>query len=260
MRGVTQVAPRIAGSQHYPVTKPRLTRGATAASTRITDHHRGGGTVNKLRARLTTVSDAESGMSLIEVVIAVSILAILATASLGLYLSGLSSTSAQQRRDVAITVANHAMESASAVPTAVVSSTGMSGLYTGRFLTAVTALWTADAAVSGVSQTYIQSDPTATSTSTPAIPLQRTDTISGTTYTTDTLIGLCYIPIAGGSCVKLAGYSTPPSTTPTGYAPYIRVIVVVRWGAGTSCAGGTCSYQTATLFNVSTDLEWNSHA
>ena len=202
-----------------------------------------------LRARLSASTRADAGMTLVEVVIAISILAVLSTAVLGVYLAGTNSASAVQRRDVAITVAGQVLEKANAV----VPST----IYSGRSAAAVEALRIANAGVKGVDQMYRTSD----STSPLPVPatLLPTDTanLGGTTYTVNTLVGRCFQPKVGGPCTAPAGWPNEPSAVPANMTVLSRVVVVVRWSTGETCKPVPCQYVATTLVDSNSDLKWN---
>lgn len=104
--------------------------------------------------KLALRPSSNSGLSLIEVMVAISIIAIVATASATLCLNGIAAAAAQERRQVAVTIASGAMESISAQSVMTNATTGVSGLYTGRTSLAITAAWASNASMSGVSQTY----------------------------------------------------------------------------------------------------------
>jgi prepilin-type N-terminal cleavage/methylation domain-containing protein len=203
-----------------------------------------------LRARTST----DDGLSLLEVIVAVALVTIVMTASATLCLTGIATASAQERRQVAVTIASGTMESVGAQSVATNPATGVSNLYTGRNATAVSAAWVANASLIGIAQTYAMSDPTANISSVPAIPITSTTTQAGTTYTVQTLIGPCYEPKSGGDCVVVSGATA--SVTPSGYAPLIRVIVLVSWTAGNSCAASGCTYTTSSLVDPNRDLGW----
>ncbi|MCX7523186.1 prepilin-type N-terminal cleavage/methylation domain-containing protein [Microbacterium sp. STN6] len=209
--------------------------------------------VQRLRAR---AADA-SGMSLIEVIVAISLMSIVATAAIGLSISSMKSAAKQQRQELAVTVANQAMEVVSAHASSVNGATGVSALYNGRAKTPVQTNWAANTGVAGTGATYAAWDPTATASSTPEIPITKVYPHSGTNYTAHTLIGVCYQPASGGDCTRIAGQAMAPSVAPAGRTALIRVMVVVRWSAG--CGAGGCSYQTSTLIDSHSDLEWNTH-
>ena len=203
------------------------------------------------RMRLAIVGDG--GMSLVEVVIAISILAVLSTASLGVYLSGMNSAASLQRQQVAVTVANEVMENVYAWP--------VSGLYTGRGRVAVQNLWAAGTGIGGVNETYQAWDASAPVGSLGDVPVSNPTLIqrSGTTYKTQTFIGPCFQPVSGGDCLRARPLAATAPATPSGFTKLIRVIVVVRWDAGGSCGAGGCKYEAATIIDPNVDLLWNSN-
>lgn len=197
----------------------------------------------------------ESGMSLVEVIVAIAIISVIALSSASLTINGMSLASSTERQQVAVTIANGAMESASAQSVA--------SIFSGRKKAPVQAAFAANttipgiAVVAGVNPTYPLWD-----TSTPIPPAEAlpitppTITQGGTTYATTILVGSCYQLRGGGDCARLtANPTTPPATAPAGYMALIRVVVVVRW-TGKTCAAGGCSYSATTLIDPGTDLEW----
>lgn len=201
----------------------------------------------------------DEGLSLVEVVAAVIIIVIIALSGAGLSINGIQTAAAQERQQVAVTIANGAMET--------VSGTGVSDLYDGRYSTLVTNAFSANSTQPGVSQTYPQWDTTATASSTPTLPITTGSTSvtttlgtqNGTNYLTSTLIGVCYQPVGGGNCGKITGQATPPATVPAGYTQLIRIVVLVKWTAGNSCRVNGCYYETSTFADPHTDLEWVTH-
>jgi len=189
--------------------------------------------------------DSETGMSLIEVVISISLLAILVTASLGVYLSSTNASTALQRREVAVTIASQTLETVGVLPPAT--------LYTGRTAAAVESLRVANVDVPGVDQTYKVSGAAGTIT----VPMTSTQVFSGTTYTVNTIIGTCFQDKKGGTCTGAAN-ATQPVTVPAGKTVLSRVIVVVRWGAGASCRPVACSYFATTLVDAHSEIEWRT--
>jgi Tfp pilus assembly protein PilV len=213
---------------------------------------------NVHRGFLSAASN-DDGLTLIEVIAAVIVVVTVALASAGLSINGIKTAAAQERQQVAVTIANGAMETVSGWTETINSSTTVSNLYTGRTSAAVAAAFTANSTQPGVSSTYPTYDPTATGSSTASIPISATSTQNGTSYTTYTLIGDCYEPVAGGACAKISGQPTEPSTTPAGYAQVMRVIVIVSWTAGSSCAASGCRYETTTMEDAHADLQWVTH-
>lgn len=205
------------------------------------------------------------GMTLIEVIVAISIMGIIATAAIGLSITSQTSTAAQQRQELAVTIANQAMESVSALSSGTDPTTGMNYLLTDRTQTDVTASWAVNAGASGLTDTYPGWDSSPSTPPSPTVPITSPPLgQSGTTYTTHTLIGTCYAQrpasgaISSSGCTKAPGYSgtTPPVAVPANMTQMVRVIVVVRWTAGTGCAASGCSYQTTSLVDPQLDLQW----
>ena len=215
--------------------------------------------VQRLR---TCASAGESGMTLIEVVVAISLVAIISASAIGLSITSQKGTSVQQRQELAVTIASEAMEAANAQSAATNPSTGMSYLYQGRTKAKVEAAWMANPGVSGLANTYMGWDTAAVVPPAQVLPISKPIVRNGTEYTVFTLIGICYMPTtsAGGDCTKIAGSdAAPPATVPADRTALNRVIVVVRWKAGSGCAASGCSYQTTTLVDAHDDLLWNTH-
>jgi type II secretory pathway pseudopilin PulG len=201
---------------------------------------------------------SDAGLTLVEVVAAVIVVVTVALAGAGLSINGIQSAAAQEREQVAVTIANGLLENVSGW-NQTVGTTGVSDLYTGRYKATVATAFSNASSYPGVAQTYPSYDPTATSASVAAIPISNTnDRENGTTYTTTTLIGDCYELLTGGTCSKITGQSTEPSTTPTGYTQVIRVIVIVSWTAGSSCTANACYYEATTMADSHADLQWKT--
>lgn len=212
-----------------------------------------------IRRRLRVADAHDSGMSLIEVIVAIAIVSAIALSSASLAINGSSLASSQERKQVAVTIASGAMETASAQ--------SVSTIYSGRTKTAVQAAFAANstvpgvAAVGGVTPSYQVWDTTVPVPPAMTIPINASPiTLDGTTYTTTTLLGACYQQRAGGNCTTIFGQSSPPATAPAGYVALVRVVVVVRWSPDKTCAATGCFYSATTLLDPSsTDLEWVTH-
>lgn len=210
------------------------------------------------RERLRIDERRDCGMSLVEVIVAIAIISVIALASASLTINGISFASSQERSQLAVTIANGAMEAASAEP--------VSTIYSGRTKAAVQAAFADNAAVpgiaavAGVAPTYQVWDNSTPVPAVVAVPITGGPiTQSGTKYITTTLIGACYQLRSGGNCTTLSGYGTPPATAPAGYVALIRVVAIVRWTAGKTCAAAGCYYSTTTLVDPGNDLEWVTH-
>ena len=103
----------------------------------------GGGTSwNHRQNTLASIARDESGMSLVEVIVAIAIVSIVALSSASLAINGFSVASSQERKQVAVTIASGAMEAASAQ--------SVSTIYSGRTKAAVQAAFTANSTVPGI--------------------------------------------------------------------------------------------------------------
>jgi type II secretory pathway pseudopilin PulG len=229
---------------------------------------------NRVIHRFSARSDA--GITLVEVMVAMAMLLVVATAGASLTFGGLNASAAGQRRDLAITVANQALEVATEASLATTGSgaTAHSAIFNGRTAANVLTAWSANSTVPGAATTYMASDPTAAA-DTLAVPISSNSPISdspavtdsGTTFSVTTLIGYCFEtkpnPATGtlpGDCGLLGSntYSSPVPATPLTSVAMIRVIVIVGWTAG--CSTGGCNYVTTTLLDpTQTDLLWVSH-
>ena len=200
---------------------------------------------------------SENGMTLIEVIIAIAIMGIVATAATGLAISSLTGSVTQKHRAVAVTVANDAMEQVTGLPAAM--------LYGGRSAADVAASYVANSSTSAVANTYQEYDHTTPLPSAQKVPINKTVAQDGTVYNITTLIGTCFQKLgttpgqaAGGDCTKLAS-PTLPLLYP-GYTPLTRVIVLVRWTGGQGCTSANpCSYSATTLIDAHSDLEWTTN-
>ena len=204
---------------------------------------------------------SDRGFTLVEVIIAISILGILATSAVIFAVQAMNTSAAQQQRQVAVAIAMESMEGINARVAATDPVTGASYLVRGRHGTAVSAAWAAYGAVPGIADSYPYADPSATASSTPDLPITSTVNRNGAVYTVTLLIGQCCQPLAGGTCAKAPGYaSTPPSTTPAGSAePMMRVVTVVEWTAGDACSTvSPCQYWTVSLVDGTPDQEWRN--
>jgi prepilin-type N-terminal cleavage/methylation domain-containing protein len=205
----------------------------------------GEATVTALRARLNARIHTDSGLTLVELVIAIAILAVLSTASLGVYLSSLNAGAAQQRRQTAVTIASGVLENANTVAPA--------SLYVGRLAADVEALRLENVGVPAVAQTYRTVGPVGTVT----VPMRADVPLGGTTFKVNTIIGTCFQPKVGGKCSAPTGYPTQP-TVPSNMTVLSRIVVVVRWSAGSTCVPTACRYVTSTLVDGNQDIKWNA--
>jgi Tfp pilus assembly protein PilV len=219
---------------------------------------------------------SDSGITLMEVIVAMVILMIVATAGASLTFNGINASASGQRRDLAITVANQALETATvaSLATTGTGATAHSSIFNGRTAANVATAWNANSSVQGASTTYEASDPTAAA-DTFSVPISSNAPIadtpaitdSGTQFSVTTLIGYCFetkpnpaSSIPPGDCKTVGSdtFATPIPATPLTSVALIRVIVIVGWTAG--CPAGGCNYVVSTLLDpTQTDLLWVSH-
>lgn len=214
--------------------------------------------MNNLRRRLEASALDASGMTLVEVIVAIAIMGIVATAAIGLAISTTTGSVSQQRQAIAVTVANAAMEKASGLPPA--------DLFSGRSQVDVQSSFAANSAISGVSTTYQEYDHSLPLPGAQTVPINASSTQNGTLFTVTTIIGTCFDRLgtnagqtAGGDCGKVDMATYAPITA-AGYTPLTRVIVVVSWTAGQGCSvAGACAYTISTLLDSHSDLEWKTN-
>ena len=194
-------------------------------------------------------SHNQLGFSLVEVIVAITLLLVVTVAATPLIINGLHFSTAQQRQQAAVIVTQEAMEQ---VRVRTAGLTSVAPLVAGRRGSDVTEQFTRLSGHAGVAQTNPASEPSAAVGSPSALlPITATVSRDGTVYTVETLIGTCIQQKVSGQlrCLK----------TGTGNA-MVRAIVVTKWTAGETCTStpaGYCSYETMSLVNLDTDLEWS---
>lgn len=185
---------------------------------------------------------APDGFSLIEVVVALMLLAIVATAALQLFVRAMASTDLAAQRQQAVGLAGAEIEKARALPAG--------SLVLGRTESEVDALW-ADPGAVDTSQSVKLYDEDATVATSDTLPISQTVTLNHVDYTIRTFVNRCYEVSDSSSC----------GTTVTS-RPMIRVSVGVTWepGGNQRCttADGVCGYVAATLVDPSSDPTFNN--
>ncbi|MGF1663635.1 MAG: Ig-like domain-containing protein [Kineosporiaceae bacterium] len=187
----------------------------------------------------------DDGFTVVEVVVAVVLVAAVMASAGIFFLSGVATTAGLQRRDTAVQLADEAMDLVRAVPATV--TTGAAGLVEGRTRTDVEAHWAAaPAALTDLTDPAWDDTPAGD----PVIPLTAARSAGGLDYTVDTYIGTCRIPSGDTSCTLSA----------TGVTQY-RVVVRVTWEeGGDRCDAGGCAFTLATLVNGDAEPVFNPDA
>lgn len=200
-------------------------------------------------------SASDEGFTLIEVIVALFLLGVVATAVLVFFIKGVQTTAHLQRAQAADAVATQAMEQVRSVSAQTPTTGSISGVLVGRTQSAVQTAWNA---VTAVHPDYTADsipawDPSATPPS-PTVPIESDVSLSGIGYHVTTLIGTCYrvATAASGdqSCVA----------SPTTGVPILRAIVIVTWKptSADQCGGAAlCTYNTRTLLDPTADPAWN---
>ena len=212
-----------------------------------------------LYRRLNRASASDEGFTLIEVIVALSLLLFIMSSSIVFFVRSLQTSALQSQRSTATALGTQQLELARNVtPT---------DLLCGRTQANVNTWWTA--ALASTSPTLVaELGPTATSkdwagnhfacgvagwpTGTEALPTgMQTATIGNTTYSYQIFVGDCWL--VGTTCSA----GTGAAYTGANAAKYVyRIIVAVQWTAtsGLSCSTGrTCYFIDETLRDWHTD-------
>lgn len=211
----------------------------------------------------TKIDADDSGFTLVEVVVALGLLGIIATATLGFFISGVRTSTDLQRRQVAVALANAAVEDSRRLPVTMQSTT-VNGTTTtwpllvkGRPQADVTTQW-ASAPSSVTSTTFPASDPSATTPAAALAPLSSKSTVGSASYTTSVVIGTCYRLRSTASAPCDQAGRARSATPPAGYEELVRISATTSWGTALDCASGTCSYTASVLVDTSPDPLWNT--
>lgn len=188
----------------------------------------------------------DAGFSLIEVMAALVVIALVAGAGVSFFVTSIRGISSQKQHQVAVQLANQQIEQAEAVPPGQLAS--------GRTQTAVqTQFGTAAATRLGLAteDDETNTDNWDTNSSDPLLlpTTATTATVNNLGYSLMTFVGVCWEDVTAGTCGP-----TKSSTT----VEEFRVSVDVFWTSATPCAAG-CDYNTSTLIDPSQDPTFNTN-
>lgn len=190
------------------------------------------------RSRRPVQAD-DSGFSLVEVIVALGLLAIVMSAAGMLFIQSLAGDKQQQQRQVASQLADQGIQ--------LVRAHDPKTILNGRTQAQIDAQW----ASPGPIVLNQSTKPTAVGSGAAIVPTTPTTVVAGgTTYSVNTIIGICYAGTTGASdCV---------ATGTTG--KLYRVAVSVTWNSarGTGCTAGVCSVVADTLIDPSADPTFNN--
>jgi len=192
--------------------------------------------VKIIRGRSRVADAHDTGMSLIEVIVAIAIVSAIALSSASLAINGSSLASSQERKQVAVTIASGAMETASAQSVATI--------YSGRTKTAVQAAFAANsavpgiAAVGGVAPTYQVWDTTIPVPSAVTIPITPAPiSLNGTTCTGSVTSAPSPTRTTAGPTPSRTSSPTPTPSSAGGVPSDARIDAALTASAGYALRG-----------------------
>ena len=207
------------------------------------------------RARRPDPTEDEKGFTLIEIVIAISLLVIMMVPFADAYVTSFSATTDAHTREVAAMVADSALDQARALD----ATDQQNGclLLAGRDATDVANQWTNPAPgtsqlLSETAQASDTSQDCASSASTPLPATAQTKTVGSQSFALNYYVGMCWESenTSSASSNTCTDPSSPPSTD---YELY-RVIVAVTWSAPRGgCGSSGCDYVTSTLISTTSN-------
>jgi prepilin-type N-terminal cleavage/methylation domain-containing protein len=183
----------------------------------------------------------ERGFTLVEVVVAMTLMAGLLAATGVLVVRALTDTGRTSRAVTATLLANSALETARNV-TAQQGQDGTTALLRGRTPAVVDAVGVADLRLTDTRIAYGPPDPAG-----PLVPPAGTSVVDGTTYTVRTVIGTCTRDATGGACDLAAGHTDPVTLH--------RVVAAVTWPG---CGPAECPVTATTLLDTARDPAFNA--
>lgn len=202
--------------------------------------------ISRLRAR---TADRESGVSMIEVIFALLIVAVGASVGATLLISSIRGVNNQKVKQNAAYVADQEMEQIQALPVQPTNE-----LIYGRTQSAVNAINTSAAAtrlkIASQDDLSNAGDYDSAAGDSPAnIPTTLSRTLDSVTYHLTNFINICWMNTKTGAC----------GTTNAGsYDKEYRASVDVYWTSAVPCANG-CNYSTSTIIDPTADPTFNTN-
>jgi prepilin-type N-terminal cleavage/methylation domain-containing protein len=190
---------------------------------------------------------ADEGFSMVEMMVALLIIAIVSAASIAFFVDNIRGVNDQRQHQEAVYLAEQQMESVQSLPA--------NKLVAGRTHAEVLALFSSAAATAlNISaQDDISNagdyDASASTPGAETVPLTATQTVNHVPYNLTTFIDVCWYS-------NVTGFCTPTSTAIT--TQEYRASVYVTWKSPGACANG-CNYSTSTLIDPSSDPLFNTN-
>lgn len=188
-------------------------------------------------------SRSDDGLSLIETIIALFIVAVVMTSSGVFFINGMKHSNLQSQRQTAITLANQALEAVQAVdPKKLVN--GRTQADVTNLLATAGSLTAQDITSTG----NYDASPTAPA----VVPTQTTKTVSGVPYLLRTFIDLCYVST---DAAQVCTQNAPSSSS----IPVYRATVVASWTPRAATCPSGCSYAVSALIDKQSDPKFNTN-
>jgi prepilin-type N-terminal cleavage/methylation domain-containing protein len=184
---------------------------------------------------------AEGGFTLVEVVVALGLFGLVLAATGLIALRALDGTGRADRAVAATMLANQALEQARTL-SAEAAADGSRALTSGRIPAIVDAVSLADLDLADTQITY-----GAPSAAGPAVPVETSPVVDGTTYTVRTVIGTCQRDLTAGPCDLAPGHAAPITL--------YRVVAAVTWPG---CTRQECPVTATTLLDPARDPAFNA--
>jgi hypothetical protein len=184
---------------------------------------------------------------MVEMVVALVVIAIVASASIAFFLSNIRGVNNQRQHQEAVYLADQQLQNVESLP--------VGKLVSGRTKAEVTAMYSTAAATSlkvvGQDDTTNSGnwDVTASAAGSEIVPLSETQTVNSVPYTLTTFIDVCWYATSTGLCGP-----TSSSKTTQEY----RVSIYETWKGPGSCSNG-CTYTTSTLIDPTADPTFDSN-
>lgn len=199
-----------------------------------------------------STATGDDGFVLLESVIAIAVVTVVMTALTTFFVTTMSSASHQRSQQVAIQLADGAVQQARAL--------GPIGAVAGRTLEHVNSQWELAPASTTPVSTWLASMNKANDTTTPvpaaaSLPTTPVDqVVNGLHYGVNYFVGSCWR--SGDDTGDSAPCGTTTSGTTTSAVQYVRTVIAVTW-SDRSCTASLCVYVTATLLNGTADPTFN---